>query len=233
MLLSFSGIDGAGKTTQINALQRRLAQTGCQILLLSFWDNVAMLTRVREELAHSILGGDRGVGQPDKPLRRRDKNVRSWYLTAARLFFYSLDTVHTNLVVARAIKSTADVVIFDRYIYDEFANLFSCRWLTRIYMRLLLKCTPKLDISYLLDADPELARERKPEYPFEFLKRNRESYLDLSEAAGMMVIPPLPAPEVSQRIMEEFQKHSSRTCSSSVDSPARACDDNVRAGAER
>jgi len=158
-------------------------------------------------------------------------------MTAARLFFYSLDTVRTNLVVAKAKKSTFDAVIFDRYIYDEFANLFSCRSLVRTYMRLLLKCTPKPDISFLLDAAPQLARERKPEYPLEFLKKNRESYLELSEVAGMTVVRPLPVLEVSQKIMEEIQKHRFQMCSSSVDSPvldpAHTRDENARAGAER
>jgi thymidylate kinase len=237
ILVSFSGVDGAGKTTQIKALQRHLTKTGSRVLLFSFWDDVVVLRCTREELGHSIFGGDRGVGRPDKPLRRKDKNVRSWYMTIARFVFYSLDTMRMNLVVAKARKSTSDVVIFDRYIYDEFANLLPCGWITRTYMLLLLRCTPKPDIAYLLDADPEVARARKPEYPVGFLKRNRESYLALSELAGMTIISPLPVLEVSQKVMEEIQKQPCRTRVPCIESLARqrasACDENVRAGADR
>jgi thymidylate kinase len=237
ILLSFSGIDGAGKTTQIKALQRCLSETGSQILLLSFWDDIAALRHSREELGHSLFGGDRGVGCPDKPLNRRDKNVRSWYMTVARLFFYSLDTICLNRAVTKARRSGADVVIFDRYIYDEFANLLSCRGLTRIYLQLLLSCTPKPDIAYLLDADPQLARQRKPEYLVGFLTENRESYLALSELAGMIVIHPLPVPEVSQKIMEEIEKRRSRTRSNDVESfklrPTHALEESMKAGTGR
>lgn len=237
ILLSFSGIDGAGKTTQIKTLQRCLSETGSQVLLLSFWDDIAALTHSREELGHSLFGGDRGVGRPDKPLNRRDKNFSSWYMTVARLFLYSLDTIRVNRVVREARRSEADVVIFDRYIYDEFANLFSCRGLTRIYLQLLLSCTPRPDIAYLLDADPQLARQRKPEYPVGFLTENRESYLALSELAGMTVIHPLPVLEVSQKIMEEIEKHRSRTCSNDIESltmrPTGGREENARAGTGR
>jgi thymidylate kinase len=237
MLVSFSGVDGAGKTTQINALQRRLAETGSRVLLFSFWDDIAVLRRTREELGHNIFGGARGVGRPEKPLRRRDKNVRSWYMAIARMFLYSLDTMRINLFVAKARRSAADVVIFDRYIYDEFANLLPCGWIMRICVLLLLRCTPKPDIAYLLDADPEVARARKPEYPVDFMKRNRQAYLALGELAGMTVVSPLPVVEVSQKVMEEIQKYRSRTSVHCFESlaprQARACDENVRAGADR
>jgi thymidylate kinase len=130
-------------------------------------------------------------------------------MTVARLVFYSLDTVRTNLTVAKARRSKADVVIFDRYAYDEFVNLSSPRWLTGMCLKFLLRMTPRPDIAYLLDADPRLARERKPEYPIEFLQTNRAAYLALSALAGMTVINPLPPLEVSQKIMEEFRKHCS------------------------
>jgi thymidylate kinase len=234
ILLSFSGIDGAGKTTQIRALQRCLSEAGRQVLLLSFWDDIAALTHFREELGHRLFGGDRGVGCPEKPLSRRDKNVKSWYMTVARLFFYSLDTIRMNRAVTKALRSEADVVIFDRYIYDEFVNLLSCRGLTRIYLQLLLSCTPKPDIAYLLDADPQLARQRKPEYPVSFLKENRESYLALSQLAGMTVIHSFQVREVSRKIVKEIEERRSLVCSSNVESltlrPTRAREENVRAG---
>jgi thymidylate kinase len=235
MLLSFSGIDGAGKTTQIDVLLRSLAETGSRVLLLSFWDDVAVLKRFRDQLSHTLFGGDKGVGRPDKPLSRRDKDVRFWYMTVARIVCYSLDVLHINLVVAKALRSKADVVVFDRYIYDEFANLLPCRWATQICMQLLLRCTPQPDIAYLLDADPQLARERKPEYPLGFLKRNRESYLTLSKLARMTVISPLSAPEVSMKVIEEIRKRGLPTCSQSNDSLGieHEYDAQVRAGVER
>ena len=45
--VSFSGIDGAGKSTQIEALRERLREGGFQVSMLAFWDDVSMLTGLR------------------------------------------------------------------------------------------------------------------------------------------------------------------------------------------
>jgi len=204
--LSFSGIDGAGKSTQISALQNRLAEGGFRISLLTFWDDVVVLKRFREAASHGLFKGDQGIGTPEKPLHRRDKNVTSWYLTVVRFCLYLLDALYLNMIVMRALTRNADVVIFDRYIYDELANLSSRHWFTRIYIRLLLKSVPRPDVAFLLDTDPVLARARKPEYPVDFLQTNRVSYLALWKMAGMTVIPPLSALETEQEIMRTMLK---------------------------
>jgi thymidylate kinase len=219
LMVSFSGIDGAGKSTQIDALVQAFTASGNRVLLLSFWDDVAALTRFREGMSHKVLKGDKGVGHPDKPLNRRDKNVKSWYMTIARLFFYTVDTLRTNLITAKARRSGADLIIFDRYAYDEFANLLPGGLLTRLWLRVLLRFTPRPHVAYLLDADPERARERKPEYPLDFLYSNRQAYLTLSAMAGMTVIPALTVPEVSRRILDEARKFGSVETASPARSP--------------
>jgi hypothetical protein len=59
-----------------------------------------------------------------------------------------------------------------------------------------------------LDANPAQARERKPEYPVEFLHQNRASYLALSKMSGMTVIPPQPVADAAQQILEEMLRQS-------------------------
>ena len=204
-LISFSGMDGAGKSTQIELLREKLNQAGLRVSMLAFWDDVAMLTGVREFSGHTLFKGEKGVGSPTKPVNRRDKNVRSWYMTAVRFALYLLDAVSLSVVVAKQRRAGADVIIFDRYLHDELANLNLNRRISRIYARLLLTITPQPDIAYLLDAEPAQARERKPEYPVDFLHQNRVTYLALSKMVGQMtVIPPLPVADAAQRILEEI-----------------------------
>lgn len=200
--VSFSGIDGAGKSTQIEALRERLREAGFQVSMLAFWDDVSMLTGLREFSGHKLFKGEKGVGAPDKPVNRRDKNVRTWYMTAVRFFLYFLDSLSLCAMVAKQRRSGADVIIFDRYLHDELANLNLQSGISRAYARFLLTITPHPDIAYLLDADPEQARKRKPEYPVEFLYQNRAAYLLLSTMGGRMtVIPPSPVAEASQRVL--------------------------------
>jgi thymidylate kinase len=204
-IVSFSGIDGAGKSTQIAALEAWLGELGLSVQLLTFWDDVVVLSRFREFMSHAAFKGDQGIGSPEKPLHRRDKNVTSRPVSAARFGLYLLDAISLCLVTRKARKSGTDVVIFDRYIYDEQANLPLRGWLTRALTRFLLKLVPKPDIAYLIDADPAVARARKPEYPLEFLRSNREAYLALSRLTGdITVIEPVSIQEMELKIRNTF-----------------------------
>src|SRR4051794_27931356 len=123
IVVSFSGIDGAGKSTQIHALTSHLAQDGLRVHSVRFWDDVARLKGIRETSGHKLFKGDKGVGSPAAPINRRDKNVQSGLMTCVRLFLYFVDAVSTRFAVRRMLASGFDLVIFDRYTYDELANL--------------------------------------------------------------------------------------------------------------
>lgn len=201
LLISFSGLDGSGKSTQIDNLREFLRDRGMSSGLLAFWDNVVVLSRYREDFVHRVYGSEKGIGAPDRPVNRRDKNVRKWYLSVIRHGLYFLDAIHLAIVVQRARSSGADVIIMDRYIYDELANLPLSNPITRAFVRLVAAFVPQPDVAYLLDADPEAARARKPEYPVDFMRQCRRAYFQLSDIVGCMtVIPPLPLPEAKREV---------------------------------
>ena len=202
-IVSFSGIDGAGKSTQIEALERHLQQLGFTCTLCTFWDNVVAFPRVREFISLRAFKGDKGVGSPEKPITRRDKNVQSWYATGARLLFYLLDALSLRLTLAEISRTGCDFIIVDRYIYDELANLPINNKFMRSYIRLLIELSPKPDVAYLVDADPEAACRRKPEYPLEFLRLNRNAYLALSKIVGnMTVVGPASVEEANAQVLK-------------------------------
>lgn len=205
--VSFSGVDGAGKSTQIENLRERLTAAGLKVQLLGFWDDVVVLTRYREGFVHKVYGSEKGIGAPGKPVDRRDKNVRAWYLTIARHTLYLLDAVHLRKVVNAALKSGNDAVILDRYVYDELANLPLERPVTRSFVRFVESIVPPPDIAYLLDADPVTAHARKPEYPVVFMHECRAAYHQLAALLGTMtIIPPLPLAEAKAAVVTTCDK---------------------------
>lgn len=206
-LVSFSGLDGSGKSTQIDNLRATLTANGLNSTLLAFWDNVVVGTRYREGFVHKMYKSEKGIGAPDKPVNRQDKNVRRWYLSFARHGLYLMDAIHLRMVVSRARRAGSDVIIMDRYIYDELANLPLGNPLTRAFIRFVQWLVPQPDVAYILDADVEAARARKPEYPVEFMHKCRRWYYQLAEILGTItIIPPLPLEEAKQAVVRAFEE---------------------------
>jgi len=113
-----------------------------------------------------------------------------------------LDTFRLLAIVSDGAAEDVEFVIFDRYIYDELANLPLQYWPVRFYIRLLLQIAPKPDLAFLLDADPESAISRKPEYPLTFVRKNREAYLALASLTRMSVLPSASVEKTRHRIGE-------------------------------
>jgi thymidylate kinase len=202
LLISFSGIDGAGKSTQIDNLRTRLEESGRTVQIITFWDDVATLKQFREGVGHKVFKGDKGVGSPEAPIHRRDKNVQSPLVSLSRLALYFGDALSLRSMVRRVTQSNADVVIFDRYLFDELANLKLSSAAIRAYIRSVMKLVPRPDVSFILDADPDAAFARKPEYPLDFLHSNRRAYLTLAEMIGKItIIPPLPIEQAKQAVV--------------------------------
>ena len=173
-------------------------------------NDVARLKGIRETSGHRIFKGDKGVGSPSAPINRRDKNVQSAAMTCIRFFLYFVDAVSIRQVVKKALKSDADVVIFDRYTWDELANLNLRNPIVQAYIRFLVGFVPRPDISYLLDAEPLQARSRKPEYPLDFLYANRQAYLTLARRiGGITVIAPMPIQEAARQVFERAREELS------------------------
>lgn len=207
LLISFSGIDGAGKSTQIERLCASLSDSGLSVMRLEFWNDVVAFSGMRAGFSHKFLHSEGGVGAPDKPVQRNDKNTQSWYLNLSRSILYLFDAINLRRVFNRVSKSGAQVIVFDRFIYDQLATLpVQSAW-AAAYVTMILKIAPKPDVAYVLDAMPEAARARKPEYPVDFLYKYRRSYLQLCDMAGLTLIDPMPKDDVHEAIKSKLAKY--------------------------
>jgi len=115
-------------------------------------------------MSHNLFKSEKGAVSLN-PCSVAIRTFAGGILTAARLFLYLLDAVRLILCGGDWVTKEVDVVIFDRYIYDELPISIS-RIAVKAYVHLLLMLVP---LPALLSCvmRPE-QRSPQTEYPLDF-----------------------------------------------------------------
>lgn len=180
MIVSFSGIDGSGKTAHIEPLKR--AFKTCDIITRIHWSRFG-----------SSAGTPAAPGGPDPSATsdtatsyaRRRRRLANPALRIGWLLFNMLKYVFGCLIQVRIPKALGKVVICDRYYHDAAveigASLPGNRWLARQAERILRSLCPRPGIAWLLDVPAAVSVERQPDErrsgkAREELERQREAY---------------------------------------------------------
>jgi len=183
VLITFSGLDGAGKSTLISRLRTALEREGHAVTVLHMNDDIgvyAYLRWARNRLLR-ILGraaprGPRptpGSGRGVRHLLRRVRHAVVWS-KAVRRCVYPIDLLLFALYRLYLEKWAKRILITDRYFYDtlvDVADEAHVRW-----NALLARLTPTPDVPLFLDVPPEQAGHRKNEYPLEYLRARWTAY---------------------------------------------------------
>ncbi|WP_314685759.1 dTMP kinase [uncultured Bifidobacterium sp.] len=170
LFLSFEGVDGSGKTTQVALLSDYLRDRGHKVVVTREPGGTALGTGLRGMLLQ---------GAGDAPIQTR----------AEALLFAADRAQHVGEVIAPALER-GDVVVCDRYIDSSLAYQAGGRELTvdevrRINMWACGGLLP--DRTYLLDIDPggamdrlDRRRDRMESAGEGFRARTRASFLGLA-----------------------------------------------------
>lgn len=191
-VVAFSGVDGAGKSSQVARLVEGLRGAGVDPVV--FWMPLghSRLQRRLSTTARRILraGPRSGAGPQPNGDRAKAIRLRRPFLTAAWTTLIASNHALTyRRVVAQARRQGHSVVLFDRYALDALAQMRyyygDGRWYA-LHRLLLTRFAPRAEHAYLLDVDPETALARKQEqHTLEQLRRQRE--LLRAEASGLGV----------------------------------------------
>jgi len=168
MLITLSGLDGAGKSTLTRWLQTTLEARRRPAVVLHMHEDVgvyAMIRAVRDRLLGRTDGGRKAFGQA--------RYAIVWNKTLRRLI-YPLDLLvflAYRFVVERIQRR---VLIMDRYFYDTLVDVWDLRRVG--WCRLLARLTPVPDVAVLLDVSPERAFARKAERSVDYLRTRGQAY---------------------------------------------------------
>ncbi len=180
-VISFSGLDGAGKTTQIKLLHNYLTQRGKRISILTMYDDISVARRIRKffslkRLRSNNFSSETRIHNKSQSFRK-DKNTFSLSKLILRMLTYLLDSISLHIAIWKH-KNKYDIIIFDRYIYDSLVNLltYTEHPIVKYYIHVLCLLSPRPDTIIFLSTTPEIAFARKPEYPKEYLKKRYVAY---------------------------------------------------------
>ena len=175
-LITFSGIDGAGKTTLAALLAEWLGTSGG----LGPVRLDKLITSEGEFFHHLKALID---GEPDL-----DPHIQS--------SLFAFERYRTANVVLRPLLAEHDAIILDRYLYCDLAYN-RARGLDVSLAYRLLKYVPTPDAAFVVDVPVELAMKRladrgRPLWPFQenepLLRATRTEFLRLAEELGLAVI---------------------------------------------
>jgi thymidylate kinase len=183
MLITFSGLDGAGKSTLIEWLRTRLEAQGHRVAVFHMNDHVglyAYLRAARDRAVpdRAVRPAAAGLRARVKPVLRRVRNAIVWNKPLRR-WIYLLDLgvfFCYRLVLEQA---RGRVLIMDRYFYDTLVDVSDGRhW---FWVRLLERLTPRPTVPVFLDIGPEESYRRKGEYSVDYLRRRYHAYQQVFE----------------------------------------------------
>ncbi len=220
--VSFSGLDGAGKTRQITELRDHLATTGRSVDVVwvpfKIWPE-GLLNRLPARWRSRLGPGRRaGAGEASGP-GPASASARNGLVGSARRWVWTVvgagASVSAGLSLRRRRRgSAADVLVLDRYRLDSIVKLQF--WYAEVpaglLARLVRGVAPAPDVEILLRVDADVAYARKPEqWTPSQLARQARSYDALAAAGGVVILdgaadPELLAREVAHRVDAAFRE---------------------------
>ncbi len=199
LLIAVEGIDGAGKTTQVQLLADALRADGFVVVTSKEPTEGEWGQRIRETAANGRLDLDREL-----ELFIRDR------------------TEHADTKIRPALAE-AKIVILDRYYYSTIAYQGSRGADFKEIQRLMESRFPHPDIVFLLDVDPVVSlkriRELRGERPNEFervdsLAKARDVFNLLDEPRVVRIDGSLTIPDVHNTIVRRTRELlGARVCS--------------------
>lgn len=194
MIITFSGLDGAGKSTLIGELRKSLEQSGRKTVVRSMYDEIsfyAVLRRLRDWIKGVPPSKDRTPPPSNtfnlipNSFKPDVSDKKSGAAKAVYGFFRSRFTrglmLYADLIVIWLYRLWDEalngrVLITDRFVYDSIADILDRDAPSSMPPPGLLFLAPRPRAPIFVDVPAQVAFDRKAEYPLDYLEWRRNAY---------------------------------------------------------
>lgn len=174
--ITISGLDGSGKTTQINLLEKYLQSQGKKVFYFHAIEFGIAKKIVEFKNKYCLICKITGRCKTKDSQAEKSVTRANFFQIILRRIFLMIDLRRFKKLYKKLEKENFDYIVSDRYFFDNVVNIY--------YLSNSEKTIPcerfikHPDLAIYLQADPEkiMQRSRKPDQGTAYLQKKKKLY---------------------------------------------------------
>lgn len=201
MIISFSGLDGAGKTTNALFAVDYLKKKGmkCSYYHMQHRSLFAIIGKFLKETHPKTR---EKITKKEFDLEDKSFSKRIIGFLRKTTYIFDMLVFYIEILAAKLHKRA---LICDRYFYDLAVQSKYMKLFGKGFFNFYISIVPKPDTAFFLEIDEKTAFKRAKEHDIGFFKAKNKLYKELD--VGFEYIPALTIDETKNRIKRALDKH--------------------------